>query len=440
MPPYLPRCFSGNHTGVRLCRAAPLLCVINCAFIAGLCVAQAQPRPLTLEDCIRLAQQAPSIATLARQERDIAGRGITQARASLLPLPQIGGAYNYNNPINGQPSFVALNAVHEYIAQVSVAQEFDTSGRLRADLVRARAEETAASASLAITQRDLKRAVTTAYYRALLTQRLVRVLEDVLTESQSFERRSRLLLDSGEAAQADLVKAALQSTTWAISVRNAQAEATLARQELAAFWTQDVTAPLELDDALEKAAPEEPPAEAAPYLRRLEFNWFDAQKKSFQAQERMARSALYPRTSFVFAYGIDAATDPANARGFAAFLNLNIPLFDWSKARSAAKQFQLRGEQVETNRSMAQRVLSKEYESARTRVRTYREQMPLLDRQARLAKQNLDLSRVRYEGGEGSALDVVTAQDSLAQALAGYYTNLANYWNARADLEVASGR
>jgi outer membrane protein TolC len=370
--------------------------------------------------------------TLARQERDIASRGITQARAGFLPLSQVNGGFTYNSAVNGQPSFVALNGLREYIAQVAVAQEFDSSGRLRADLARSRANESAATASVAIAQRDLRRAVTTAYYRVLLTQRLARVLEDVLAESESFERRSRLLLENGEAAQADVVKAALQTSTYSASLR--------AKRELAAFWTQDVAAALDLEDVLEQPVPPEAPSETAPYLRRPEFNLFDAQKKSFEAQQRLARSALFPRLNFVFEYGIDAVTDLANSRGYAAFFNLTVPVFDWGKARSAAAQFQLRGDQVEGNRSIAQRVFSRDYENALTRVKTYQSQIVALDQQVRLAGQNLELSRVRYEGGEGAALDVVTAEDRLVQARASYYANLANYWNAKADLEVASGR
>ncbi len=58
----------------------------------------------------------------------------------------------------------------------------------------------------------------------------------------------------------------------------------------------------------------------------------------------------------------------------------------------------------------------------------------------KLSEDNLRLSRVRYEGGEGTALDVVTAQGQLAQARANYFTAKANYLAARVDLEVASGR
>ena len=44
-----------------------------------------QPKPLTLEDCIRLAESSPSAITLAQQDREIADRGVTQARAGFLP-------------------------------------------------------------------------------------------------------------------------------------------------------------------------------------------------------------------------------------------------------------------------------------------------------------------------------------------------------------------
>ena len=59
---------------------------------------------------------------------------------------------------------------------------------------------------------------------------------------------------------------------------------------------------------------------------------------------------------------------------------------------------------------------------------------------SREPKRRCSPSRVRYEGGEGLALDVVAAQNQLAQARTNYYTTLVNYLNARADLEVAAGK
>jgi len=405
----------------------------------------AQQTPLTLQDCIRLAESVPSPVSLARQERDIASRELTQARAGFLPQSRLVNGFTYNSPLlNNREvfSFLPLNGIREYSSLISVNQEFDTSGRLRADMARARVAQDISSAGLALTQRDLRRAVTLAYYRALLTRRIVRVLEGALTESQSFEKRSKLLFEGGEAAQADVVKSSAQVAFLQQARNAAEMEAKLANQELASFWTRDVADTLPLADLLEDTpqTPEADAPQATPFLKRLEFNLLDAQKRGFQADARRAHSALLPQLGVVFQYGIDSTAVRIRDRGYAAFVNLNIPIFDWHKARAATEQARLKAQQVDTSRAISERTFSKEYQSALTRVKQLYEQIALTRRQAQLAEDDLRLSRIRYEGGEGLALDVVTAQNQLAQARSNYYTTMANYLNAKADLEVATGR
>ncbi len=160
---------------------------VRLLFVAALCLmvsspparAQAGAKTLTLDDCIRLAQSVPSVASVAKQESEIAGLGVKQAQAALLPQSQFDAAYTYNSVLRGASplqSFVALNGVREYQFLLTASQEIDFSGRLRADVARARAEREAAGASATITLRDLKRAVTFAYYRLLLTRHVEQAL------------------------------------------------------------------------------------------------------------------------------------------------------------------------------------------------------------------------------------------------------------------------
>ncbi len=195
--------------------------------------------------------RSPSPVSLARQERDIAARETTQARAGFLPQSRLVNGFTYNSPLlynREMFSFLPLNGIREYAFLFSVDQEFDTSGRLRADLARARVARDLAGTSLALTERDLRRAVTTAYYRALLTRRIARIVQDALAESQSFEKRTKLLFEGGEAAQADVVKASAQTAFLEQALNAAELEAKLASQELASFWTRDVAEPLSLAD------------------------------------------------------------------------------------------------------------------------------------------------------------------------------------------------
>jgi len=423
--------------------------VISMLVLAGLCCPAGgqAPRgaaPLTLGDCVRLAEQAPSTVRLAAQEREIASRGITQARAAFLPQARLSNGVIYNSPLldNRQMfSFIPLNGIREYSSLVTIGQDFDTSGRLRAELARARSAEDAAVISAAIARRDLRRAVAAAYYRALLARRAAAILAEALEESRSFEERTRLLFAAGEAARADVIKAAAQTALLEQSLNAARLDARLAAQDLASFWTVESSADIALAEALEEPPPPpQAPAEGAPYMRRLEFRLFDAQRRGFEADLRQARSALLPQLSFLFQYGIDSTAVRIRDRGYAAYFNLNIPIFDWNRARSVMAQARLRTRQTETTRAISERLLSRDYQNALARVNELYRQIQLTREQARLAEEDLRLSRLRYEGGEGLALDVVTAQNQFAQARISYYASLANYLAARADLEVAAGQ
>lgn len=400
---------------------------------------------LTLQECIRLAESVPSPVSHARQERDIAARELTQARAGFLPQSRFVNAFTYNSPLPNSRdafSFVTANGIREYSSLLIINQEFDTTGRLRADMARARVAQDITAAGMALTQRDLRRAVTLAYYRALLTRRIVRVLDEAFIESESFERRSKLLFEGGEAAQADVVKASAQVAFLEQARNAAEMEAKLANQELASFWTREVADTLPLADVLE-GTPQPPEAEAqqaTPFLKRLEFNLLEAQKRGFQIDVQRARSALLPQLGVAFQYGLDSTELRIRDRGYSASVNLNIPIFDWHKARAATEQARLKAHQIDTTRAISERAFSKEYQGALTRVKQLYAQIGLTRRQAQLAEEDLRLSRIRYEGGEGLALDVVGSQNQLAQARSNYYTTMANYLNAKADLEVATGR
>jgi len=411
---------------------------------ALVCPGFSQANPLTLEDCIKLASSVESAVSLARLQSDIAGYGVVQARAGFLPQIFAGGIYTYNSPLRAEEfSFISLNAVREYVTQGNAVLELDTSGRLRAALARARADQDAAAAGQGLAQRDLKRAVAAAYYRVLLARHIVQTTSDSLGEAQSFERRTRLLAEKGEAAQADVVKASAEVAFLEQSLNAARLDASVANHDLASYWTTEVDKELALADVLDQPAPPPeppPPADAEPFTRRLEFRLFDAQLRGFQADARRTRADLYPQLSLITQYGIDAPRYSFSYRGYATFFNLRIPIFDWFRTRSAARQFDLQARQVETTSRITRRTFSRDYRDALARVAQVYAQIAITESQVKLSEDNLKLSRVRYEGGEGLALDVVAAQSQLAQARANFFTAKANYLNARADLEVASGR
>ena len=416
---------------------------VGCIAVALASAAWAQDASLTLSDCVQKALDAHSQLSIARNDLRIAQQGVVAARAGFLPQMQVTGGYTYNSPSNtgGSQQFVSLNRVHEYVTQFGASLPIDTSGRLRAELARARSEREAGRQNVRLTERDLRRAVTASYYRLVLARRLVDVAKSTLAEAQSFESRARKLNAGGEAARADVVKAQAEVAFLQQTLQSAELDAETANHDLASYWTSDVTGVLKVADPFDGPLPQPvPDSTSDAYLRRVEFSLYDAQRLGLKADIGVARAALLPQTSLNYLYGIDSGNYAWAERGQAFFANVNVPIFDWLKSWSATKQAHIRLESFDITRDIARRNLSKEYQSALARVRLTWVQIETTRQQVSLSQENFHLAQVKYEGGEGLALDVVTAQSQLAQARGNYFSAIAGYFNARSDLEVASGQ
>jgi outer membrane protein TolC len=408
---------------------------------------QSTPPQLTLDDCVSLALSAPSSVVLARQQSDIANFGLKEAKAAFLPQAQFNSGFVYNSPLAGNSaiqSFLPLNGVREYAFMLGTSEELDLSGRLRANKQRASADLDAARVGENLSQRDLKRAVSASYYRLLLVRHIALALADSVAEAESFEQRTRLLLDNGEASEADLAKASAEVSALRQALSSADLDARLANQQLASFWTTAVNDRLPVvdvfDAAVGPAQPDNTASSTRPYANRPEFNLLDAQKRSFLAESRRIRATLLPQANVAFEYGLDSSIVRARDRGYALFVNLNVPIFDWMRTLNASREFRARADQITTQQSVAERAFSREYEDAQERLKNALEQITLAVTQIQLTGEDLRLSRIRFEGGEGPALDVVAAQSQLTQARVSHFTAISNYWNALADLEVAAGR
>jgi len=427
------------------------LTIVLLVIPSGLTYSQSAAESLSLEDCIRLSQDAQSSIGVALQDSEIADYEIEGARAAFYPQVQLNMAYTYNSPLRYNSdvfSFVALNGIHEYNTQLTVVQSLDTSGRLRAELSRAHADQDAAAATLKLNRRDLKRAVSAAYYRVLLARHLVQSAKEALEESKTFAHRTQLLYENGEAAHADVYRVSSQVALLEQNLYAVQLDAEIANHELASFWTNVVSEELVLEDPLSLAPPSlesmletaDEPARQNKYLERPEFDLLDAQQRRFLADSRYTRANLLPQANIVFQYGIDSLRPSISDRGYAAFVTLDVPIFDWFRTRSQERQSQLKARQVEINEKIADRKYSKEYQDALSRLKSLIKQVSAAEEGKKLSRENLRMSRIRYEGGEGTALEVVDAENQLVQAYTNYYTALAGCWNAKIELEVATGQ
>jgi outer membrane protein TolC len=405
----------------------------------------AAPVTITLQDALRMAQANSPQFRAAVTDAGMAREDKVQARAGMLPGLSYQAQYLYTEG-NGTPSgrFIANNSVHEYVSQGNAHEEMGLGPV--AQYRRTAALEAAARARLEIAERGLVVTVTSSYYNLVVAQREYANAQLALTAAQDFLRISRDLEGGGEVAHSDVIKAELQRNERTQQLAEAQLAMQTARLDLAVLifpnFTQDFTV---VDDL--RLPPPLPAFADAQKLAAAKNPDLKQAVENLQAARQgvlVAWAGHLPSLSFDYWYGIDAShfatqTGGVHNLGYAAAATLNLPVFNWGATESKVKQAGLQRQQAQVELSYTQRQLVARLQSAYAEATVARAALDNLRNSAELAAESERLTTLRYRAGEASALEVVDAQNTLAQARNAYDQGELRYRVALATLQTLTG-
>jgi outer membrane protein TolC len=161
-----------------------------------------------------------------------------------------------------------------------------------------------------------------------------------------------------------------------------------------------------------------------------------------------AKAGYLPTLTLDYFYGIDAnhfatyTTSPEGRihnLGYSASATLNIPIWNWGATQSKVRQSELRHEQAQVELSAAQRKLIADLKSLYAEADAAKVQLDVLQQSADLAAESVRLTKLRYQAGEATALEVVDSQNSLVTARNNYDDGEARYRLAIANLQTLTG-
>lgn len=413
--------------------------------------ASGAPLTLTLQDAIAQARKNDPEYRAALTDFGVSKQERTASRAALLPNVNYNAEFFYTEG-NGTAAgrFVANNGVHEYLSQGNVHQEFSLAHV--ADYRRTAAAEAVAHARVEIAARGLVLTVVEAYYGLVVAERKYATAERAAGEAQRFLEISQKLEQGGEVARSDVIKAQLQSQQQERDLTEAQLGMERSRVELAVLLFPDFKQDFNVVDDLEvpEALLTFPEVQAAAADKNPQLRAALAAVREADQQVAGARSGFLPSLNVDYFYGIDAnrfATrefDPASGRdvrnlGYAATATLQLPIWDWGANRSRLKQADLQRDQAKVELSFAQRKLLGDLRTFYNEAQTARLELESLHKSAELAAESLRLTTLRYQGGEGTVLEVVDAQNTLTGARNAYDDGQVRFRVAMANLETLTG-
>ncbi len=393
---------------------------------------------LSLEDCIRIAlanSPAAVSAELAVQEAHI---NLNLARAEFLPTVTAHASQTYmvNKPHGYHTSEHGGSDVYAQ-AQLSLSA---VSEKIRAIKIQKLALEQAELA-LSSQTNEITRSVKKAYYALLSAKRAVAIRTASRDLYQDQYERAAEYFRLGLRPKVDVTTAEVNLNNEKLKLIRATNLVKTASASLAN--TMGVTTPnvLEIED-MEDFEPFTIPFDEAvqiAYTNRPDVLSSQAGLKISQIQVNQAKAGLFPTFSFGAVYGKYGDDFYIKDDETRLTASVEFPIFNAFKSYNRVKQAKVNLDKAQNaSKSLVNNVFL-EVQNAYIKMQEAQESIPIAELNVEKAKENLDLSRGRYNEGIGDSIELKDAEVAYTDAELNLLTARYDYAAAVADVKQAMG-
>ncbi len=291
--------------------------------------------------------------------------------------------------------------------------------------------------------------VTKAYYGILVNEKRMGLLSLNLARLDTLLKETRELNKQGFVEKIDVQRIEVQANNLRTELENVNRLQELSYSLLKFQMGYPMEEPIKVTESLEKiesATFNTDKAGEFSYANRIEYSILQTQENLAELDLKSIKAGYLPRLVLNANYGYNAGAnafgDLVNKPWFdnaAITVALQIPIFDgFSKKYKAVQSannlqkvrqsYGLLKSSIDLQRSQASITMKNALESMR-------EQKANLD----LANEISRVTRVKYQQGVGSNLEVLNAESSIKESQANYFTALYNALIAKVEVEKANG-
>ena len=371
-----------------------------------------------------------------------AGVGIEQADL----LPQL--AYTYNSTRSQQISANTLSVIPwqtRYGPSVSLSYLLFDFGTRMSQIQAAEYRLLAANLAQNRTLQDVVFQVEQAYYQLLGFEALVRTNEESLKNSEVAHEAAQKRRESGIATVADVYRAETAVAQAQLNLTRTKGEFEKARGQLASAVGLPVNGTLKvqtlsgapqvqaitesLDNMLDRAKINRPDLVAA-----------EAQARAARATANSAAKAGLPTITLSGSAGMILLPDNRPAVDTYNFsVNLNIPIFSGFRDTYTIRQAEANAAQAQAARDALYRQTELDVWQAYYDLQTAVGGISSTEAQVKSAEQTAQATLARYQGGFGSILDLLTAQQDESTARVQRIQSYLDWYTALARLNFSIG-
>lgn len=420
--------------------------------------------PLTLSESLQYALENNVDAKNARLEVLIAKA--TMKEETSKGLPQINGSFNINynpqipvvflpnEPPFGDPSIpgdvipARFGVSYQSGLGVTVSQMiFDGSFFVGLRAAKTFAELT--EFDRLKTENDVIEAVKKAYYGVLVNERRIELSEANLARLDSLYEETKALNEAGFTEKIDVSRIQVQRNNTSTQLSRAVTAYEISKQLLKIQMGLPKEFDIQITESLGELNPEEELNEilAMEGLRRVEEDQVQTSLELTNLDLKYNQSQYMPTLFFNGNYqrsgaGNTFGTTFESINWFGSSLlgvTLNIPIFDGLSKSARIQRNRVQMQQLENQRAFLQDNIALEIYQARQTLANDLDILKVQQENMALAQEVFDITKIKYNEGVGSNIEVVDADAALKEAEINFLAALYDGLIAKVDLEKALG-
>jgi len=401
---------------------------------------------ITLDEAVRrslevspvVVQGAGAVRSANAAERSAQGAFLPSLSASASS--SIGGSHDLGG--GSQPG-LGGGTSDSYSAGISASVPVYTGGRRGAELRQARAQTSAASASLDAQRYSVVLSTKRTFFDALRADDLIRVSESQVQRAQEAMEAAELRLRVGSATRSDVLRARLELNDARQSLAQAQSQ-----REVASFALgRAVGAPGPVAAARSeplRPAPLAIPPDSLAALVGSDAPGVRADAAGVTAAEAgvaAARSQYLPTVTL--GTGANWLNQEPALDGRTSWdlrLGVSIPIFDGFQRDASVERARVQADVARAQLADSERAARAELERTLSALRLAEQRIGLAEEAVQVAEEDLRVQEQRYRMGSSTMLDRIASQAALTQAENAMVSARYDYQLARAELEALVGR
>lgn len=382
-----------------------------------------------------------------------------------MGLPQVNGSLAFTNNAIIQRMFIPAKTFNPAAAEGElVAAKFgvDNSGYANVTLSQLMFDGTyllglkassvykdLAVKSLSQSKQQVAENVTKAYYGILVNEKRQGLLSLNVARLDTLLKETRELNKQGFVEKIDVQRLDVQANNLRTELENVNRLQELSYSLLKFQMGYAMEEPIRLSETLEKVELTTFNTNGAgdfKYANRIEYSILQTQENLAELDLKSIKAGFLPRLVLNANYGYNAGankvSDLLTKQWFdnaAITVALQIPIFDGFSKKYKAVQSANNLQKVRQSYGLLKSSIDMQRTQAsitmKNALESMREQKANLD----LANEISRVTRVKYQNGVGSNLEVLNAESSIKESQANYFTALYNALIAKVEVEKANG-